>query len=41
MKSNSKEVLLEFSLPEFNREDINVKLSKKRIFMQFQKRILL
>jgi len=38
MKNNSKEVILEFSLPEFNRKEINLKLLKNSLNIKAQKK---
>ena len=38
MKNNSKEVVLEFNLPSFKREDINLKLSKDSIVIKADKK---
>jgi len=38
MKNNSKEVVLEFNLPEFKKKDIDVKLSKNSVFVRAEKK---
>lgn len=38
MKNNSKEVVLEFNLPGFKKEDINLKLSKDFISIKAEKK---
>lgn len=37
MKKNSKEVVLEFDLPEFSKKDIKVRLSKNRAQVRAEK----
>ena len=38
MKSNSKEVILEFNLPEFSKKDLSVKLFKNNISIKAEKK---
>ncbi len=38
MKNNSKEVVLTFDLPNFNRKDIDVKISKNSISIKAKKK---
>lgn len=38
MKNNSKEVVLEFNLPEFNKKDIKVKLTKNSLGIKAEKK---
>ncbi len=39
MEHNSKEVVLEFNLPEFSKKDIKVKLSKNSVAIEAKKSI--
>ncbi len=39
MKNNSKEVVLEFSLPEFSKEDLKVKLSANSVVIRGEKKV--
>ncbi len=38
MKTNSKEVILEFKLPEFTRKDIKIKLTKNSLTIKAEKK---
>lgn len=38
MKNNSKDVTLKLNLPEFNKKDINVKLSKNSISVKAERK---
>ena len=38
MKNNSKEIILEFNLPEFSKKDINVKLLKNSATIKAEKK---
>mgnify|MGYP000713435263 CR=1 FL=1 len=38
MKNNSKEVILKFNLPEFNKKDINVRLLRNSISVKAEKK---
>jgi len=39
MKHNSKEVVLEFSLPEFKKEDIKVRFAKNSVVIKAEKKL--
>jgi HSP20 family protein len=38
MKNNSKEVVLEFNLPEFSKEDVRVNLSPKAVVIKAERK---
>ncbi len=38
MKNNSKEIELKFNLPEFNKKDINLRISKNLISIKAEKK---